>query len=504
MGGIVDKPEYRETPIEIGKEEFRKIGYQLIDTIADFFDTIKEYPVTRGESPLQLQKLIGNSGLPENGLSAEAIITKTTELLLNHSLFNGHPKFMGYITSSPAPIGVLADMLAAATNPNVGAQILSPIATEIEKQTVRWLAEFIGVSPSYGGILVSGGNMANFTAFLAARTAKAPKSLKEEGLHNSNSNLVAYCSKTTHTWVEKAAILFGQGSKSVRWIPTDSENRLDNTILSRTIQQDQKDGYSPFMVVGTAGDVSTGVVDNLKEIASICEKHNLWFHIDGAYGAPAAIIPELKGIFEGIESADSIALDPHKWLYAPLEAGCTLVKNPKHLTDTYSSHPEYYNFSKGEEGQSLNFYEYGLQNSRGFRALKVWMALQQMGSNGYKKMIGEDIELAKLMFELAKNHQELEAMTQSLSITTFRYVPLQNLPEESTKREAFLNTLNETLLDNLQQGGEVFLSNAIIQEKYCLKGCIVNFRTSVKDIKEIIEIVVSVGAITHQELKKSK
>ena len=280
----------------------------------------------------------------------------------------------------------------------------------------------------------------------------------------------------------------------------DSENRLDNTILSRTIQQDQKDGYSPFIVVGTAGDVSTGVVDNLKEIASICEKHNLWFHIDGAYGAPAAIIPKLKGIFEGIESADSIALDPHKWLYAPLEAGCTLVKNPKHLTDTYSSHPEYYNFSKEEEGQSLNFYEYGLQNSRGFRALKVWMALQQIGSNGYKKMIGEDIELAKLLFELATNHPELEAMTQNLSITTLRYIPTKGLPTKSAKRASYLNTLNETLLDNLQQGGEVFLSNAIIQEKYCLRGCIVNFRTSEKDIKQIIEIVVSVGATTHQEL----
>jgi glutamate/tyrosine decarboxylase-like PLP-dependent enzyme len=151
-----------------------------------------------------------------------------------------------------------------------------------------------------------------------------------------------------------------------------------------------------------------------------------------------------------------------------------LVKNSKHLTDTYSSHPEYYNFSNEEEGQALNFYEYGLQNSLGFRVIKIWMALQQIGSNGYKKMIGQDIELSKLLFELVKNHQELEAITQSLSITTFRYAPLQDLSEESTKRENFLNTLNETLLDNLQQGGEVFLSNTIIQDKYCLRGCIVN------------------------------
>ncbi len=492
-------PSKRETPIEIKKVDFKKIGYELIDTIADFFDTIEEYPVTRGQSPLELQKAIGNSGLPEQGLSAEKIVSRTSDLLLNHSLFNGHPKFMGYITSSPAPIGVLADMLAAAINQNVGAQVLSPMATEIEKQTVQWLAEFIGVSPAYGGILVSGGNMANFNAFLVARTAKGPMNLKEEGL--TNFNLITYCSKSTHTWVEKAAILFGHGSKSIRWIPTDSENKMDNELLSRTIQEDLKDGYQPFLVVGTAGDVSTGVVDNLKEIASICKKYDLWFHIDGAYGAPAAIMPELKCLFEGIELADSIALDPHKWLYAPLEAGCTLVKNPKHLIETYSSHPEYYNFSKNEEGQSLNFYEYGLQNSRGFRALKVWMALQQVGSNGYKKMIAEDIELSVLLFDLASKHPELKAITQNLSITTFRYVPTESLPHNNIKGDKYLNTLNERLLNKLQQGGEVFLSNAIINEHYCLRACIVNFRTSKKDIEEIIEIVVKEGILTHNELQ---
>ncbi|MGB5436927.1 MAG: pyridoxal-dependent decarboxylase, partial [Maribacter sp.] len=172
----------RTRPIEIEKEDFKKIGYQVIDTIADFFDTIEEYPVTKGESPLQIQNILGTSTLPVHATSSTEIVKRTTDLLLNHSLFNGHPKFMGYITSSPAPIGVLADLIASAMNQNVGAQVLSPMATEIEKQTVQWLAEFIGVSPNYGGILVSGGNMANFTAFLAARTAKAPKSIKEDGI----------------------------------------------------------------------------------------------------------------------------------------------------------------------------------------------------------------------------------------------------------------------------------------------------------------------------------
>ena len=493
----------RETPIEMGKEEFRKIGYQLIDAVSNFIDTIREKQVTTGESSKQLQPILGASSLPQKGTSAEELLLKASELLFNHSLLNGHPKFLGYITSSAAPIGALADLLAAAVNPNVGANILSPIATEIEKQTVKWLAELIGVSPSYGGLLVSGGNMANFTAFLAARTAKAPKSIKEDGLSNATQRLVVYCSKTTHTWIEKAAILFGLGSKAIRWIQADAANKMDNKVLEQTIKDDVRNGFKPIMIIGTAGDVSTGAVDDLKALASLCKTYDLWFHVDGAYGAPAAVLPELKSMFDGIEEADSIALDPHKWLYSPLEAGCTLVKDPNHLIETYSSHPVYYNFSSNDEPLSQNYYEYGLQNSRGFRALKVWLALQQVGLQGYREMIGEDIRLSKLLFELAQKHPELEALTQNLSITTLRYVP-SGYTEEAENKEPYLNALNETLLNELQRGGQVFLSNAVVNEKYCLRGCLVNFRTSEKDIKEIIEVIVTEGRKTHQKLREKQ
>lgn len=485
----------RKSSIEMNQEEFRKVGHQLIDDIADFFASIDQKPVTPHESPIQLQKLVGKHPLPEDGKSAAELIAKSTELLFNHSLFNGHPKFLGYITSSPAPIGALADLLAAAVNPNVGAHILSPIATEIEKQTVRWLAEFIGVSSDYGGLLVSGGNMANFTGFLAARTAKAPKTIKDDGIGSSSKKLTVYCSKTTHTWVEKAAILFGLGTNSIRWIKTDTSNKMDSQALETSITNDLENDCLPLMVIGTAGDVSTGVVDNLSELSAICKKYDLWFHIDGAYGVPAAIIPELSSLFEGMKEADSIALDPHKWLYSPLEAGCTLVKNPQHLLDTFSSHPEYYNFSNNDEGVAQNFYEYGLQNSRGFRALKVWLTLQQVGRNGYKKLIREDIELSEMLYRLADNHPELEAITQNLSITTLRYVPL-----ESHQNEKYLNQLNENLVNDLQASGEVFLSNAIVFEKYCLRACFVNFRTSAKDVEEIIEIIVKEGRKTHENL----
>jgi glutamate/tyrosine decarboxylase-like PLP-dependent enzyme len=491
----------RETSIELSKNEFQKLGYELIDKIADFIDSIDKNAVTTTKTPSELQKILGNSSLPEYGTSSSELLSKTTNLLFNNSLLNGHPKFLGYITSSAAPLGALADLLAASVNPNVGAHILSPMATEIEKQTVKWLAEFIGVSPNYGGILVSGGNMANFTAFLAARTAKAPLSIKEYGISNASDKLTIYCSKSTHTWVEKAAILFGLGTKSIRWIQTTPSNKIDDKILEKTIKEDIKNGCKPIMVIGTAGDVSTGAVDNLKNISTISKKYNLWFHIDGAYGIPAAVIPSLKSLFEGVSEADSIAIDPHKWLYSPLEAGCTLVKNPQHLIDTFSSHPEYYNFSSSEGEIAQNYYELGLQNSRGFKALKVWLILQQVGRSGYEKLISEDIELSKLLFLLAKNHEELEAITQNLSISTFRYIPANY---NSNLEDSYLNKLNEDILNKLQTGGEVFLSNAIVNKKYCLRACVVNFRTSKKDIEEIVEIIIREGRKAHLRLFKTK
>lgn len=492
----------RETPVNISKTEFRKIGHDLVDTISDFLDTIDERPVTTGESPEQLQKILGASSMPDKGTSAEKILSGATDLLLNHSLFNGHPKFLGYITSSPAPIGILADLLATSVNPNVGANILSPMATEIEKQTVKWLVEFIGLSPSWGGLFVSGGNMANFTAFLAARTAKAPESIIENGISNESQKLVVYCSRATHTWIEKAAVLFGLGTNAIRWIQADQKNKMNTDILEYTIKSDIRNGSKPLMIIGNAGDVSTGAVDDLRNIARICRKYDLWFHVDGAYGIPAVIIPGLQSLFAGIEEADSIALDPHKWLYSPIEAGCTLMKDPDNLIRTFSTHPPYYNFSRHEDPSIVNFYEYGLQNSRGFRALKVWLIIQQVGKTGYIKMFEQDIRLSKLLFDLSKKNPELEAVTQNLSITTLRYIPSDYNASEDDG--TYLNKLNEDLLNELQHEGKVFLSNAIVNGKYCLRACFVNFRTTEEDVMEIVEIIVKKGREIHKSLKPAE
>ena len=490
--------ENRVSPLDIGEEKFRELGTKLADRISGLTSSMSERLVTKGEKPSSIRKMLQNFQFNEGGRDADDLLNQTADILFDYSLFNGHPRFWGYITSTPASIGILGDFLASAVNQNTGAQILSPVATEIEKQAIAWMAEFIGYTPECGGILVSGGNMANFTGFLAGRTAKAPDDFEQKGFSGDASKMRIYCATTIHTWIDKAAILFGHGTDAVRQIPVNEKNQMDNSILEEAIKKDLGEGLKPFMVIGTAGDVSTGVVDDLEGISKICKKFDLWFHVDGAYGAPAAILPELNEMFKGLAEADSIAMDPHKWLYAPLEAGCTLVKNPQHLIDAYSSHPVYYNFHTVEGDSYQNFYELGLQNSRGFRALKVWLQLQQVGKEGYREMIRDDVKLAGYLYDLANESKELVAETHSLSITTFRYVPEGF---ETSHDDEFLNKLNEELVNRLQAEGEVFLSNALVLDKYCSRVCIVNFRTEKKDIEFLVELAAKKGRELYQEMK---
>jgi aromatic-L-amino-acid decarboxylase len=452
--------------------------------------------VTKATPARQIRSLLGGDALPEQGTPASELLESASDLLFEHSLFNGHPRFWGYITSSAAPIGALGDLLAAAVNPNVGATALSPVASEIEAQTIRWIADLIGYPRHCGGILVSGGNMANFTCFLAARRTRASWNVAAEGM-GGGKRLLVYASRETHTWLEKAVELFGLGSSAIRWVKT-TDQKMDVRDLDAQIVADRASGHEPFMVVGTAGTVSTGAVDPLPAIGAICRKHELWFHVDGAYGAPAAVLPEASPDLLGLRDADSVALDPHKWLYSPLEAGCALVRDPRHLQQTFSHHPVYYKFEEAHEEPALNYHEFGLQNSRGFRALKVWLALRQIGREGYVRSIGDDIALAQSLFEATRSHSELEALTLNLSIATFRFVP-GDLRDDL--KNPHLNKLNEALVDRLQQGGEVFVSNAVIDGRFALRACIVNFRTSRADVEALPRIVVALGRKLDAELR---
>jgi glutamate/tyrosine decarboxylase-like PLP-dependent enzyme len=429
------------------------------------------------------------------------LLQETAGLLFEHSLFNGHPRFWGYITSSAAPLGALADLLASSVNPNVGAWNLSPLASEIEAQAVRWIAELIGYPPACGGLFVSGGNAANFVGFLAARRRKLGSDVRTKGIGTMNGRQPRiYCSAETHTWIEKAADQYGIGTDGIRWIATNERLQMDLSALRDQIKRDKEDGDTPFLVVGTAGSTGVGAVDALPELAHICREYDLWFHVDAAYGGLAAGLPDSPPGLAGLREADSLAIDPHKWLYSPLEAGCALVRDPRDLLDTFSYHPTYYKFDEATRQAGINYYEYGPQNSRGFRALKVWLALRQVGRKGYERMISDDIRLAAHLFRLVQEHPELQAFTRNLSIATFRYVPA-DLTAGPAEVEEYLNKLNEELLGRLQKSGEAFPSNALIGGKYLLRVCIVNFRTSLEDIEALPEIVSRFGRTTDAVLR---
>ncbi|HEX6271045.1 MAG TPA: aspartate aminotransferase family protein [Anaerolineales bacterium] len=488
----------RTVPIEMQSEEFRTMGHRLVDRIAELLESFPTRPVTTGEAPPAIREALDASRpLPDLGTDPADLMDRAAGLLFDHSLYNSHPRFWGYITASAAPIGILGDFLASALNPNTGAWFLSPMASEIESQTMRWVAELIGFPTTSGGLLVSGGNMANIVCFLAARQAKAGWDVRALGLHESKTQqLRIYCSRETHTWVQKAADMTGIGTDNIRWIPTGKDLAMDVSILREQIRADKEAGDRPFIVIGTGGSVSTGAIDDLPEIAKICREEDLWFHVDGAYGGFAAILPDAPPELRALSEADSIAVDPHKWLYAPLEAGCALVRDPEKLREAFAYHPPYYHFGV----EAINYLDFGPQNSRGFRALKVWLALQHVGRRGYEQMLADDIRLAKELYDLVAQQPALEAFTNSLSITTFRYIP-RDLKMGDEKTEEYLNQLNTELLTRLQNGGEAYISNAVIDGKFAVRACIVNFRTSLEDIEALPEIVLRIGHEVDAELR---
>jgi aromatic-L-amino-acid decarboxylase len=489
----------RHAPIDISPERFRSAGHLLIDRVADLLATLPERRVTAGLSVSEIRDLIdGSAGMPDDGSEFEPVLAQMTELLTQYSLYNGHPKFLGYVTSSPAPIGMLADLLAAAVNPNVGAWALSPVATEIEAQTIRWIAELLAYPASCSGVLVSGGNMANYVGLYTALRTVFPRDSVARGPERV-AKATVYASSETHTWIEKAIDMFGFPPDALRSIRVDASQRLLLEDLRSRLTADLNSGHIPVAVIGTAGTVSTGAVDPLPAMADLCREHKVWFHVDGAYGGFAAMVSSVPDDIRGLSQADSVAVDPHKWLYSPLEAGCALVRDPEKHRAAYSYHPPYYHF--GEE--ATNFVDYGPQNSRGFRALKVWMGLKQVGRRGHERMIADDIALARELYDRLADNADFEACTHNLSIVTFRYVPeaYRDRTDDPAAKE-YLNELNKALQARLEVSGEVFVSNAMLEDRYLLRACIVNFRTSSRDIAEIPEIVSRNGRQVHQELLK--
>jgi aromatic-L-amino-acid decarboxylase len=467
---------------DLPAEDVRRLGRLAVEAVADHRAGLLERPVfgkvgadaARFEEPL-----------PEEGQSAEELLAFVREHVLPRPFGNSHPRFFAFINATADPLGTIADYLASAMNPNCWGG--DHAAVHVERRVVSWLAEIIGLPSTAEGILTSGGSMANFTALAAARRAMAPGNVREDGLPGEG-RLVVYASDQVHNCVDKAVDLLGFGWKHLRKIPSDDAFRIRTDLLREAVAADRKAGRRPAIVVGNAGTVNTGSIDSLGELADFCREESLWFHADGAYGAMATVSRRLQPLFAGIERADSVAADPHKWLYVPYEAGAVLVRDEGRLADTFRRPAEYLvqDAESPVHGPVL-FNERGPELSRGFKALKVWMGLKRHGRQGYAAAVEHDVDLARFLSEEVLCRPDFELLAEpTLSIANFRYRPA-NVPE------AGLDALNKRIVNRLVASGAFFLAPTILKGRTSMRAAIVNFRTKEDDLTFLLDEAARIG-----------
>ena len=491
------RPE--ETSLDISEAELHELSSQVTQLVTEYFSevsTLPVFPETWGG------KTIGKIGasLPLEGEPLEQLLNDCRTIMEN-SRHNGHPRFFGYVASPATPPGAFADLIASALNTNVTSWRSGPAATEIERTVIGWLASLIGYAggdrPAHG-LLTSGGSMANLTALLMAHRAKSAPEVASTGLWNSAAPMTIYASDQIHMSIPKAADILGLGRTQVRLVTSDDRFRMNAGVLRQTIAADLKSGLKPFCVVGSAGTVNTGAVDPLDEIADVANEFHLWFHIDGAYGALAALDETKRPLFRGLERADSISLDPHKWLYVPIDSGCLLFRDEARARAAFSfDGADYIKVHEQNEDEAFAFWNYGPDLSRRFRALKIWLTLRYYGVRRIASTISEDNAVADYLGEQVESATDFELLAApELSICCFRYVPpafqarLQSANEAvHAAVDAELNQLNSNIMNLVQRGGRAYLSSATIRGKFALRACITNFRTTRADIDETIEII---------------
>ncbi len=479
-------------PPALDPEEFRRLGHRAVDLMADWLGGIPAGPVFAPMTPGQRQAVLSQP-LPEEGVAPDAILERFAGAVLPHPMGNGHPRFFGWVNSAPAPMGALAELLAAAMNPSCAGG--DHAAIYVERCAVRWLMELVGF-PTEGsmGLLVSGGSVASLTALAAARHRAAAAlgwSVRAEGMQPPRPRLVLYMGEEGHSCLRKAAELLGLGSEAVRVIPAGPDHRLDPTAVAAAIARDRAAGLQPFCVAASAGTVSTGAIDPLEALADLCAREGLWFHVDGAYGAVAAAAPERAARFAGLARADSVVLDPHKWLAVPVECGAVLVRDGAGLRDAFSLVPPYLRTEEGKGFGGLPWFsEYGVQQTRGFRALKLWMTLQHMGRGGVGRLVSRHLALAARLAELVDAAPRLERLAPvELSIVCFRY-----MPEGPPLDGPALDALNKRLMETLQAEGGAFVTNGVLGGRFALRACVLHHSTTEDDLRALVTLVEDTGA----------
>jgi aromatic-L-amino-acid decarboxylase len=471
---------------DLPPDEVRRLGYLAADAVAEHRAKLAERPVF---GKVGAGASVFDEKVPEDGRPFDEVLAFAREHILPFPMGNSHPRFYGFINATADPVGITADYLAAAMNPNCWGG--DHAAIHVEHRVMQWLAELLGFPPEAEGILVSGGSMANFTALAAARRAMTTGNVREDGLAGPGRPLLTvYASDQVHSCVDKAVDLLGIGTNQLRKIPSDGEFRLPMDALARAVAEDRRAGLTPAIVVGSAGTVNTGAIDPLGEIADFCRREGLWFHADGAYGAMARISPALAPLLSGLERADSIAADPHKWLYVPYEAGATLLREPGRLAATFRKFPEY--LASDPESPFPGpawFAERGVELSRGFKALKVWMGLKTHGRRAYAAAIENDVRLARFLAAEVDRRPHFERLADSvLSIANFRYRPAgRSLSEEQ------LDRVNRRIVNRLVGDGSFFLAPTVLKGRASLRVSITNFRTTEGDLLALLDECARIG-----------
>lgn len=460
-------------PLDISPDEFRWLASKATELAAEYLGSIDSRPINPGTRGSDTESLF-RTPLPRKGLGREAL--DELQAIVRHSRTqNG--RFFGYVLGSGEPVGAVADLLASVLNQNVTAWRSGPAATTLERTVVSWIAEAIGCNP-FQGSLTGGGSAANLMGLAMAREARTPANQK-----GMTSPGVVYASEEVHMSIPKSVALLGIGRDNLRLLRTDEKFHIIPEELERAIRHDKDSGKAPLAVVASAGTVNTGAVDPISEIAEITNRHGVWLHVDGAYGALAAMALPQK--FAGLTKADSISLDPHKWLYQPLDCGCLLYRHQDVAQKTFAYTGEYARTLSSDPIESFAFFEESIELSRRFRALKLWLSLRYHGLEAFRGAIQNDLSHARRLAEAIVDQPELQLVAPvELSAVCFRYLGKGGLSEGD------LNRLNPAILKRVIERGRVYLSNASLRAKFCLRACIVNHRTTDADVDSVIAEVL--------------
>ncbi len=472
--------------LDFSEEQYEKLLHKSTELVLDQFKTVNTQKGYHDHAQKDVEQWFDEK-LPEEGMDPFVLLEEVETKVLNTATGNLGPHMYAYVMSGGNQMAIIAEKLASTVNQNQTKWHLAPALNEVEKRVISWTAELLDYPKDSGGVLVSGGSAANLTGLTVGRNIFFEKEgIRKKGLFG-HKPFTVYASEEVHSCVDKSVDLLGIGTDHLRKIETDAHFKIRLDLLEKQIQEDITNGFRPFCLVGNAGTVNTGAIDDLDALANLAEKYGLWYHVDGAYGALAGILDTLKLEYKGMERADSIALDFHKWLYVPFEAGCTMVRSWDMLKRTYFKKAAYLDTELANEGNRLEYNEHYFQLSRNSKAFKVWMTIKAYGMERIKSMIQKDIDLTDYLNDVIRNSKDFELVADSkLAVSCFRYVGNMSSQEE-------IIDFNRKLMPLLEKDGRVFIMGTQLKGDYAIRACLINHRKTKETTEYLLEVIREVA-----------